>query len=157
MTFDLTVGEILAVLALLLSVYATVQTVRFNSRQRSLIESQERLNQRLLLREEGQARADLQADVSASFIRLGKGSCRLKVFNKGKAVARNVRIAFPEGDSLFIRSDVDSKFPMELLEPYQAVELMAAPYFGSKGKYAITVTWDDDFQESNEKTLYLTL
>jgi hypothetical protein len=47
MVGPLTTGELLAALALLLSVYATGMTIRFNSRQKSLIKSQELLNKRL--------------------------------------------------------------------------------------------------------------
>ncbi|MGB4441674.1 MAG: hypothetical protein WBJ62_05560 [Coriobacteriia bacterium] len=157
MRVSLQIGDVFAGLALVLSVIATVTTVRFNSRQKSLIESQELLNQRLLTREENEARADRRADLGANLIKLGKSNWRLKVYNKGKAPARDVTISCPDGDNLLIQSDVNSKFPLEVLEPMQGVELHAAVYLGSKSKYTITLRWADDFSDSNEKTVYPTL
>jgi len=149
-------GDVFAGLALVLSAYATVMTVRFNRRQKCLVESQESLNKRLLAREDDQAKADRQADLGANFVKIGSSNWRLKVVNKGKAVARNVTISFPEGQDCFIQSDIDSKFPLEVLEPMQGVELIAAIDYGSKSKYPIALAWADDFQESNEKTVYPT-
>jgi hypothetical protein len=150
-------GDVFAGLALVLSAYATAMTVRFNRRQKSLIESQESLNKRLLAREDDQVKADMQADLGARFVKIGSSNWRLKVFNKGKAAARSVTISFPEGQNCFIQSDIDSKFPLEVLEPMQSVELIAAIEFGSKSKYPIALAWTDDFRESNEKTVYPTL
>ena len=150
-------GDFFAGLALLLSIYATVMTIRFNGRQKSLIESQELLNKRLLAREDNQAEADRRAELGASFIKLGSGNWRLKVFNKGRAAARNVTISFPEGQDCFSQSDIDSKFPLEVLEPMQSIELIAGISFGSKSKYPTVLSWEDDFQESNQKTAYPTL
>ena len=51
---------------------------------------------------------------------------RVKVFNKGKAVARNVTIEFPEGNNMVPASEITDKFPMEMLEQHQSVDLIAA-------------------------------
>ena len=56
MTIPFTPSDIIAGLALLLSAYAAWKTVQFNDRQKSLIESQEKLNQRLLEKEEADSR-----------------------------------------------------------------------------------------------------
>lgn len=157
MNVSITFADVLAGLALVLSVVATVTTIRFNGRQKSLIKSQELLNQRLLEREENDAQADRKADLGANFIKLGKSNWRLKIYNKGKAAARNVTIACEEADNLLIQSDVDSKFPLEVLEPMQGVELLASVDFSSKTKHTIVLRWADDFSDSNEKTVYPTL
>lgn len=157
MSVSITFPDVLAGLALVLSVVATVTTIRFNGRQKSLIKSQELLNQRLLEREENDAQADRRADLGANFIKLGKSNWRLKIYNKGKAAARNVTVACAEGDDLLIQSDVDSKFPLEVLEPMQGVELLASVHMGSKSKHTIDLRWADDFSDSNEKTVYPTL
>lgn len=157
MGIALTVGDVLASVALVLSIVATVATIRFNSKQKSLIESQELLNQRLLAREESDAKADRQAVLGANLIKLGKTNWRLKIFNKGRAPARNVTIESSSGNELLIQSDIDSKFPLEVLEPMQGVELHAMVYLGSKSKYAVTLRWEDEFSHNNEKTVYVTL
>ena len=157
MSASFTFGDVLAALALLLSIIATVTTIRFNRRQKSLNESQELLNQRLLAREESDARAGKQADLSANLVKMGSSNWRLKIFNRGKAVARDVTIAWPQDDDLLILSDVNSKFPLEMLEPMQGVELIALIHMNSKSKHQLTLRWSDDFDPANEKTVYPTL
>ena len=157
MALSLTFSDLLASLALLLSAYATWKTVQFNERQKSLIASQERLNQLLLQKEDAESTAEKKADLGATFIRLGSSNYRLKIWNKGRTAARNVSIAFPEGNDCFIESDISSKFPLETLETHQSVELIAAVHMGTKSKHAIKLSWADDFSSSNEKVVYPTL
>ena len=150
-------SDVLATLALALSAYATWKTLKFNERQKSLIESQELLNQRLLRREDLEARTGLKAEMGATFVKLGSNSYRLKIWNKGKSAARNLTIEFPEGDDCFIDSDVQSKFPLEVLEPQQSVELIAAVGMDTKRKHTISLCWSDELQTHNQKTLYPTI
>ncbi len=150
-------GDVIAGLAFLLSGYATWQTVSFNKRQKSLVESQEKLNTILLEKENEDALKGKQADLGASIIKLGGSKYRLKVWNKGAATARNVRIEFPEGNDLVIESEVTDKFPMESLEKYQAVELIAAVHMQTKRKHVVRLVWEDDAQSYNEKLSYPTL
>lgn len=156
-SIPLTTSDVLAGLAFILSAYATWKTVQYNDRQKSLIESQERLNRRLLEKEESESIDDRKANLGATFVKLGSSKYRLKIWNKGKSLARNVHIDFPEGGDFVIRSDVDGKFPLELLEPYQSVELIAAIHMGSKSKHAVKLSWADDFSSSNEKVTYATI
>jgi len=150
-------GDIIAGLALLMSGYATWRTTSFNAKQQSLIESQDKLNNLLLEKEEGEALSDKKADLGASFIKLGSSKYRLKIWNKGNAAARNVRIELPEGSDVLIQSDIDEKFPLELLEKYQSVELIAAVSMGTKSKQVIRLVWEDDAHDYNEKLAYPTL
>lgn len=155
---------LLSILAFLLSVYATwktvqfnKQTVQFNERQESLIESQKILNKRLLEKEDAESAEEKKADLGASFIKLGSGNYRLKIWNKGKCVARNISIGFPDGGDIVNKADVESKFPLELLETHQSVELSTMIHLGSKRKHAVRLGWEDDFKISNEKTVYPTI
>ena len=157
MIFSLTTSDIVAGLAFLLSAYATWKTVKFNERQKSLIESQEKLNQHLLEKEDGELMTEKKADLGATFIKFGSSNYRLKIWNKGKAAARNVSIEFPEGNDCFIESDINSKFPLETLDKHQSVELIAAVEMGTKNKHAIKLVWTDDFKSTNEKIVYPTL
>lgn len=152
-----TAGDIIAGLALLLSTYATLQAINFNKKQKSLAEVQEKLNNLLLEKERTQAVSDKQADLGASFVKLGKYQYRLKVYNKGNVSARNVRLKFPEGNNVLIESEIDEKFPLECLERYQSVELIAAVDFQTKSKHTICLVWDDDVKKHNEKLVYPTL
>lgn len=150
-------GDEIAGLAFLLSGYATWQTVSFNKKQKSLVESQEKLNNLLLEKENEGAVKEKSADLGASFIKLGSSKYRLKIWNKGSATARNVRIEFPEGNDVVIDSEVSDKFPMESLERHQSVELSTAVHMQTKRKHVVRLIWEDDAQTHNEKLSYPTL
>jgi hypothetical protein len=113
MPIALTASDIIAGLALLLSAYATWKTVQFNNRHRSLIESQKMLNQRLLEKEDVESAEEKKADLNGAFIRLGSNRYRFKIWNQGRATARNVSLDFPQGNDFLIPDDINSKFPME--------------------------------------------
>ncbi|UKE74485.1 hypothetical protein [Xanthomonas graminis] len=150
-------GDVIAVAAFLLSAYATWKTYQFNEKQKGLIESQERLNKLLLEKEAGEASNTKRADLGANFIKLGGNQYRLKIFNKGKSVARNVSIEFPEGNDCLIDSDIEAKFPLERMDPHQSVELIAAVHMETKSKQVIKLYWSDDHAENNEKLVYPTI
>ncbi|QIR05274.1 hypothetical protein [Salinivibrio costicola] len=150
-------GDIIAGLALLMSAYATWRTNSFNEKQKSLIESQEKLNNLLLEKEASEAVSGKKADLGASFVKLGSNKHRLKIWNKGNATARNIRLEFPEGNDVLIQSDLDEKFPLESMEKFQSVELNAAVHMGTKSKHVIRIVWEDDSESHNEKLVYTTL
>jgi len=150
-------GDIFAGLAFLLSCFATGMTLWFNHRQNSLIQSQERLNNMLLQQGERDARDAARADLGATFIKLGSSKYRLKVWNKGKATARNIRIDFPDGNDIVDDSEIREKFPLESLDQHQSVELTAALYMTGKLKHTVRLIWEDNASGSNEKVVYPTL
>lgn len=150
-------GDIFTGLAFFLSLFATATSLWSNHKQKSLWQSQERVNNMLLRQGERDQLKDSKADLGASFIKLGGGNYRLKIFNKGNAAARNVRIELPDGDDVIIASDINEIFPLESLDHLQSVELIAAPHMGSKLKHTIRLLWADDASENNEKTMHLTL
>jgi hypothetical protein len=157
MNLSISFSDISAGLALLVSIYAAYKTIKFNERQKSLIESQERLNALLLKKEETESLSSQKADLGVSFIRLGNSNYRLKVWNKGKVPAKNVKIAFPGGNEIIPDSELMNKFPLESLEGYQSVELIAYVHMGTKGKQVVSLVWSDDFQNNNEKTFFPTI
>ena len=150
-------GDIIAGMAFLLSGYATWQTVSFNKKQKSLVESQEKLNNLLLEKENEGSIKEKRADLGASFIKLGSNKYRLKIWNKGTSTARNVKIEFPEGNDVVVESEVTDKFPMESLERHQSVELIAMVHMQTKRKHVVRLIWEDDAQSRNEKLSYPTL
>ncbi len=155
--FNWGIGDIISGLALTLSAYATVMTIRFNHRQKELIMSQEKLNKALLAKEEGEALAAKKAELGATLIKIGK-NYRLKIWNQGKSPAHNVKLDFPEENDWFGEEDINSKFPLESLDMHQSVELYAHIYLENRRtKHAIKLIWGDDSGETNEKILYVTL
>ena len=112
----MTTSDIIAILALCISAYSIYKTLKFNKIQIDVQSIQNELNKLLLRRETIEALDNAKADLSANFIKLGQSSgYRLKIFNKGKTAARNVRIEFPDGNEILIPSDIESKFPLEAL------------------------------------------
>lgn len=157
MQSPISVGDGIALAALFLSGYATWKTFRFNERQNELADSQDRLNKLLLEKEAGEAINSKKADLGAAFIKLGSSKHRLKIFNKGKAPARDVSIEFPEGNECLMQSDIESKFPLEVLDIHQAVELIALVALDTKSKHPMRLIWNDETGERNEKLVYPTL
>lgn len=151
------ISDIMSILALGLSALATVKTIQFNSRQKSLIKSQEELNKKLLKKEDEETILANKADLSASFVKIGSSNYRLKIWNKGKSAARNVMIEFPEGNDYVSESELKGKFPLEYLETHQFVELIASIHLQSKRKTTIKILWSDEFSKSNEKLVYPTI
>lgn len=157
MDFTVSFGDIAAFVALMISGYAVWTTTKFNKRQLSLVESQQQLNALLLKQGKGEAFNASKADPDASFIKLGSSKYKLKIWNKGQAEARDVRIDFPDGNDIVSDSEVQGKFPLEVLERFQSVELNALVVMGTKLKHKIRLTWSDEFSDTNEKTVYPTL
>lgn len=143
--------------AVILSGYAIYKTNKFNDYQKNIDFIQTELNKLLLRKETNDALDFARADLAATFISYGKSSTKLKIFNKGKCIARNVRIEFPEETSLFDKQDIESKFPLERLEQYQPVELIAYKSWDSPSKVVVKLIWDDDIHVGNVKTLYPTM
>ena len=154
----ITIGDFIALLAFILSAYATIQTVRFNKKQKLFIELQEKLNNLLLEKESSVAINEKKADIGASIIPIGNRERRVKIWNKGKATARNIHISFPTGNDNFIyQHDITEKFPLEALETFASVELLVMPGSRVKPKQVIRLQWDDDYESNQEKLIYLTI
>jgi hypothetical protein len=155
MTFSL--GDIIATLALLMSGYATWRSHRFKKKEEDLLEVQKKLNALILEKEEHEATEANRAELGANFITFGSRRHRLKIFNKGKAVANQVEVDFPDGNDVVIDSDIQNKFPMESMEPGQSVELIAAVPKETKRKLTVRLIWQDKNGEKREKLVYPTL
>lgn len=141
-------GAIVALAALIVSLVSLHKTNKFG-------ETTDRLNRILIERETAESVAEKRADLSANLIEVGKNKHRLKVFNRGKGVARNVRLtdlADPK-DSFLMHSDIEHRFPVPILEQHQAVELIAAIHMGSPLRAHIKLQWDDETGTDHEKEL----
>lgn len=153
----ISLGEIIAGLAFLLSVYATWRTHRFKKSEEELLDIQKKLNALIIDKEEREAANEKKADIGANFITIGSKKHRLKVFNKGKATAYNVTIDFPEGNHVILDQDIKRKFPLESLERGQSVELIAVVAMHTKSKLAIRLSWQNEDGKTDDKVVYATL
>ncbi len=149
-------GNVMAGVAIIIAVYSAWRTDRFNKRQAAFEETNDRLNLLLIEREASESLAAKRADVSANFYKSGKHDYRLKVFNKGKGTAKNVRLEVIDDGDLFIDDDIARKFPVPLMEQHASVELIAAVRMGSPSRAHIKLIWDDEAGQGHEKELHPT-
>jgi hypothetical protein len=149
-------GDAIAGAALLLSLYATWRSHRVATRQERVLDLEQQVHQLTLEKSARDEAAAGQADVSCTIVRLGSSKYRLKVFNRGRAAASNVRVELPDGD-LVPESMIHSKFPMRTLEPGQSVELAAHVHMQTKPKHLVRLYWDDPSGATKNKELDVTL
>jgi hypothetical protein len=71
-------GDIIAALAFLLSAYATWRTHTFKKREEELLEIQKKLNTLMLDKEEREAAHEKKADLGANFVTIGSKKHRLR-------------------------------------------------------------------------------
>jgi hypothetical protein len=141
-------SAVVALAALVVSVISLRKTNKFGA-------TTDRLNQMLIERETSENLTAKKADVSANLYMRGKNDYRLKVFNKGKGTARNVRLTDLDGkdDSLLLPDEIRQKFPLPILEQHQSVDLIAAVSLGSHLRTHIKLQWDDESGQDHEKEL----
>ena len=140
-------SAIVALVALIISVISMHKANKFDS-------TADRLNRMLIEREQAEGIASKKADLSANMIKTGKSDYRLKIFNRGKGTACNVRLIDLAGDSsVLISSDIQRKFPRPILEQHQSVELIAAVTLSASPCGHIKLQWDDETGADHEKEL----
>lgn len=139
-------------LALLLAAVSLYKNHRSDKRQDELAATTEQLN-RLLIERETQAGQDSKrADLSANLVKVGTSRWRLKVFNRGKGTARNVRlIDLQEDNSVLAQGHIRHKFPVPILEQHQHVEIAAISFISGPSRAHVKLVWDDESGENHEK------
>jgi len=150
-------SEIIAFLALLLSGYATYRTLKFKNNEKELVDVQKKLNMLMFEKEKREADQVSKADIGANFISTGKHNFRLKIFNKGKAPAYNVTIAFPDGNDMVDEHSIKQKLPLEKMEQGQSVDLLASYGSESKMKLKVELKWQNKDGKEQIKIVYPTL
>lgn len=155
-SIEIDAGDVVAALALTIAIYSAWRTDRFNRRQAAFEKTNERLNLLLIEKEASESESAKRADVSANFYSAGKNSYRLKVFNRGKGTAKNVRFEALDNGDLFIDDDIARKFPVPVMEQHASVELIASIHMGSPSRAHIKLTWDDDAGQGHDKELHPT-
>ena len=91
-------------------------------------------------------------------IRRRASNYRLRVFNRGKVAARNVRLIDLDSDnSVLLAADTQRKFPVPILEQHQSVDVIAAVTTSSVPRAHIKLQWDDESGKEHEKELTPTI
>lgn len=113
----------------------------------------EKINSYTLAKIEEEKVEGKKALVEANLISKGKGNYTLKIFNKGKSEARNIRVEYVEKGSNYNVMDFDV-FPHSHLSPNNDhIDLNAISCGANKMNFALI--WDDDFAKDrkNDKSL----
>lgn len=144
-------GVIIAFIALLVSVISMYKTNKFGL-------TADRLNQMLIEREETERVDSKMADLSASILKAGNSDYRLKILNRGKGTAREVKLIDLGGEkSPLVANDILCKFPIPILERHQSVEVIALLYIDTNRIINIKIQWKDEAGADHEKILTPTI
>lgn len=96
-----------------------------------------------------------KASIRGNIIKGDKGMRTLKVYNCGKATARDIRVEGLDIGSLAVmRNDL---FPYELMNPQDYTEVVIWVVKGSPSTIKLKYVWDDDLGQNNEFEQVLTL
>lgn len=96
-----------------------------------------------------------KASIRGNIIKGDRGKRTLKVYNCGKATARDIRVEGLDIGSLAVmRNDL---FPYELMNPQDYTEVVIWVVKGSPSTIKLKYVWDDDFGQNNEFEQVLTL
>lgn len=96
-----------------------------------------------------------KASIRGNIIKGDRGKRTLKVYNCGKAAARNIRVEGLDIESLAVMRN--GLFPYELMNPQDYTELIICIVKGSPSTIKLKYIWDDDFGRNNEFEQVLTL
>lgn len=142
---EVTISDVMAVAAFALSGFTLW-------RQRKGDELTRNLNALLIEKEQAETVSTKRADICANFVKTGKSNYQFRIFNRGKATARNVSMEVLAGNDLIEHDDLADKFPYPSLEPHQAINLLAFVHMQSPRRATVKLTWDDD-AGGGEKTI----
>ena len=96
-----------------------------------------------------------KASIRGNIIKGDRGKRTLKVYNCGKAAARNILVEGLDIESLAVMRN--GLFPYELMNPQDYTELIICIVKGSPSTIKLKYIWDDDFGQNNEFEQVLTL
>lgn len=143
------------IISIALSAFAIVLTiVMYFKHDKRLKKQEEKLNAYQLKKIDEEESENRKALIRGNIVKGNKGNRVLKVFNSGKAVARNIRVEYlGDMENIIPRDD---HFPYELLNQEDNSEIFLLLSEGAS-KLNIKFIWDDDFKKDNEFVQMLTL
>lgn len=116
--------------------------------ERKLKAQESKINTYQLRKFEEEEREAKKAQVRANLISDGRNKYTLKVYNKGKAQARNIRLNVLEPADY----DMDilaNPFPIPMLSEQDGIGVSVYPDKESPDQVTIRLEWDDDFRSDN--------
>ena len=147
---------IVAIAALVVSLGALIFSAYTYSKHDKKIKAQEQIiNDYQINKIVKENEESKKASIRGNIIKGDRGKRTLKVYNCGKATARNIRVEGLDVDSLVVIGR--DLFPYELMNPQDNTELTIWITKDSASIIKLKFVWDDDFGQNNEFEQVLTL
>lgn len=141
--------------SLILSIIALLGSLAtYIVHDRKIKKQEAKINEYQLAKIKEEEEDSKKAQVCGNIIKYDKGKRVLKVYNKGKAPAKNIRIEGIEENMFF---DGTELLPFGLLNPQEAFELTFNIYNINQHILKITIHWDDLSHNDNTFTQQLSL
>lgn len=142
-------GLIISILALLASAFT------YFKHDKKLKEQERKINEYQLKQIEKEDLESKKAAIRGNIVKGIKGKRTLKVYNSGRAIARNIRIEGLDVEGLFHRAD--EVFPYELMNPQDYTEVNIMLFNNCAPTIKLKYIWDDESGKNNEFEQVLTL
>ena len=140
---------IISVLALIASVFTYLM------HDKKLKEQERKINEYQLKQIEKEDLESKKAAIRGNIVKGLKGGRTLKVYNSGRATARNIRVEGLDVNGVIHRGgDI---FPYELMNSQDYTELTIHLVMGCPSTLKLKYIWDDEFDLNNEFEQILTL
>ena len=140
---------IISVLALIASVFTYLR------HDKKLKEQERRINEYQLKQIEEENLENKKAAIRGNIVKGLKSGRTLKVYNSGRATARNIRVEGLDVNGIFyMRRDI---FPYELMNPQDYTELTMHLTCGCPSTIKLKYIWDDEYGNNNEFEQVLTI
>lgn len=140
---------IISVLALIASIFT------YFMHDKKLKEQERKINEYQLKQIEKENLENKKAAIRGNIVKGLKGGRTLKIFNSGRATARNIRIDGLDVDGVFYMPQ--DLFPYELMNPQDYTELTMHLTYGCPSTIKLKYIWDDEFGDNNEFEQVLTI
>jgi hypothetical protein len=136
------------IIGLLISIMAISLSLFTYFKHDKKIKEQSRILNEYNIGKINKERIEAKRAIIESFVIRGEGGSRtIKVYNKGKAVAGNVKINFPDSDGFHVFNDPS---PINI-RPQNSVEIKIVTFSGGPDKIDLTYEWSDEFKENNKE------
>jgi Na+-translocating ferredoxin:NAD+ oxidoreductase RnfG subunit len=134
------------VLAIVISSLALIFSAYTYFKHDKKIKQQSRLlNQYNLEKIEKEKEEEKKAKIEAFVVKEYKGTRTIKIYNKGKSIAKSVNVIIPKNDGYEV---INNPCPIDI-KPQKGIEVMLILSTNYPDKIEIGFEWKDDFNEKN--------
>ncbi|MFA6199640.1 MAG: hypothetical protein WC679_04455 [Bacteroidales bacterium] len=137
------------VVSLIISIVAIVFTIYTYFRyDKKLKEQESTINKWQIIKFKEEENNSKKAFIKGS-ANGGTPKMKIRVFNAGKAIAKNIRIEYLSDLQKIIVLD-DKIFPYDFMNPQDSADIIMLLEYGHVPTIKIKFIWDDDYQKDNE-------